>query len=114
MDVYVSNALMIMGPITALVFLIEYVWTYRLEKVKPKTNAAGGAAGTTPPGYMRSQEQIDKEAVITKIFNEQMVRYRSSKATFDKFKPIVKRLRLYSAIIICVLGLLKIFVTFLV
>ena len=91
-------ALIVLTPMAGLGFLIEYVWSNRLEKSKPDANLHGGARSTTPPGFMRSQEQINREAEVNNQYNEKVSRYTLAKERFDKLMPYIKRYRLYIGI----------------
>ncbi len=107
MEQFVSVALLILAPIAAIAFSIEYGWSDWLERKKPKTGSRGQPIGTTPPGYMRDQNQIDKETPIIEKFNEDMKAFDIHKRRYDKVKPFIKSIRLYSSILTFLFGCLK-------
>lgn len=107
MQQFVNTALFVMAPIAALAFSIEYGWSDWLEQKNSKTGARGQPLGTTPPGYAREQSQIDKETPIIEKFNEDTKAFEIHKNRFDRVKPYLKRIRLYSGVLTFLFGCLK-------
>lgn len=107
MENFINIALLILVPVTTVAFLMEYVWSDLLEQWKPKTGSRGQPLGTTPSGFMRDQAQIDKEAPIISKFNEDMKTFQIHQQRFDKVKPYIRRLRIYSSIFTFLFGSLK-------
>jgi hypothetical protein len=104
----IDTVLTILAPIAALGFIIEYVWSHNLEQLKPKTGTQGQPLYTTPPSYMRNQEQIDKETPIIAKYNDDLKIYSRRKRRFDNAMPIVKRIRLYCSLGAIFFGVAKI------
>jgi hypothetical protein len=107
MEQYVSFGLLIVAPIATLAFVIEYGWSDWLEARKPKTGSMGQPLGTTPVGYMRDQERIDKEAPILEQFKKDMQKFEIHRRHFDRMRPYIKKIRLYSGILTFLLGCIK-------
>lgn len=104
---FIDQSILVMAPISATMFLVDFVWTYLLEKSKPKTGSAGQPLNTTPPGYPRSQAQINKERPIIDKFNKDMELYRQKEKYFKNVEPYLKRGLLYTSLITICLGILK-------